>query len=412
MLAASTETYVRWIAGLLLLGFGLAAIGGLLTLARSRRARYFQVRREAVVRGWQLVLAGILFLAASGFAFGLGTPLLRLAVPPTGTATATFTPSATATLAASLTPTIAPTDTETPGPSPTATDTATATASPAPSLPQEFITPILSATVTAPAEAIAANLRFGTGDNCALAEGLTIFDQLPKTIYAHFFYDAWLPGVQWSGVWLRDGVVIFAETHLWDGSTGGCGFSNYDNAKNWWEVGQYEVQIFIGERWLVSSQFEIVQSSPTPTITPTRTPRPPTETPTIRPSRTPAPPSATPTTRPSRTPVPPSATATTRPSRTPVLPTGTPTRTPPPTNTIYPPGVWARATIAAQGNITSVRLRDAAPDGRVIAVIPVGTLVDVLIPSTTINGAVWRTIRTPEGVEGWISEGLLKYVEP
>ncbi|MCC7359893.1 MAG: hypothetical protein IT317_10470 [Anaerolineales bacterium] len=394
MLSASTETYVRWIAGLLLLGFGLAAVGGLFTLAGARRARYFQVRREAVLRGWQLVLASVIFLAASGFAYGLGTPLLRLAVPPTSTVTTTFTPSATATLAASLTPTLTPSLTYTPGPPPTATAKATATASPAPSLPQEFITPIISATVTAPAEAIAANLRFATSDNCAIAAGLSFFDQLPKTIYAHFFYDAWLPGVQWSGVWLRDGVVIFAETHLWDGSTGGCGFSDFDNGKNWWEIGRYEVQIFVGERWLVSSQFEVVQSSPTPTITPTRTPRPPTQTPTVRPSRTPVPPTGSPTVTPTRTVTPP------------------PTRTPPPTSTIYPPGVWVRAIIAAQGSITAVRLRDAAPDGRVIGVIPVGTLVDVLIPSTTIDGVVWRTIRTPQGVEGWITEGVLKYVQP
>ena len=51
MLNASTETYVGWITWLLLAGFGLAAAAGLTTLARSRRMRYFQVRRQAVMRG-------------------------------------------------------------------------------------------------------------------------------------------------------------------------------------------------------------------------------------------------------------------------------------------------------------------------------------------------------------------------
>lgn len=394
MFYAATETYVTWITGLLLLGFGLAAVGGLLTLAQSRRARYFQVRREAVLRGWQLLLASIGLLIGAGLSFGLGTPLLRLVVPATGTITPTVSPSPTVTPVASDTATLAPTDTETPGPSPTATDTATATASPQPSLPQEFITPILSATVTAPAAALAANVRFAANDNCAIATGDQFFDQLPKTLYAHFYYEGWLPEAQWSGVWLRDGAVVFVETHLWDGSTGGCGFSNYDNGKMWWQVGRYEVQIFIGERWLVSGQFEVVESSPTPTITATRTPRPPTET--LSPTLT-------------RTPVTPSATPSRTATRT---PTGTPTRTPPPTNTIYPPGVWARATIAVEGNITSVRLRASAPDGRVIAVVPVGTLVDVLVPSQIIDGVVWRTIRLPDGIEGWISEGLLQYETP
>lgn len=409
MFFKSTETYVTWIAGLLLLGFCLAALGGLLTLARSRRMRYFQVRREAVLRGWQLLLLSIIFAVAAGLVFGLGTPLLRLVVPPTGTATATLPPSATLTPLASHTPTLAPTDTVTPGPSPTETATSIPTASPAPSLPEDFITPILSATVTAPAEALAANLRFAANDNCAIATGDQFFDQLPKSLYAHFFYDAWLPGAQWSGVWLREGVVVYAETHLWDGSTGGCGFSNYDNGKQWWPVGHYEVQIFIGARWLVSGQFEVVQSSPTPTITPTRTPRPPTETPSATLTRTPVTPTATPSRTPTRTPVTPTQSPTATRTRT---PTRTPTRTALPTNTIYPPGVWAQATIAVEGNITSVRLRAAAPDGRVIAIVPVGTLVDVLIPNATIDGVVWRTIRLPDGVEGWISEGLLQYTTP
>ncbi len=409
MFGASTETYVGWITGLLLLGFGLAAVGGLLTLAHSRRVRYFQVRRAAVQRGWQLLLASIGLLIGAGLTMGLGTPLLRLVVPPTGTITPTVPPSATITPLASATLTLPPTDTLTPGPSPTGTSTATPSASPAPSLPEAFITPIISATVTAPPEALAANLRFALGNNCAVTEGQQFFDQLPKTLYAHFFYDAWLPGVQWSGVWLRDGAVVYVETHLWDGSTGGCGFSNYDNGKLWWVVGHYEVQIFVGERWLVSGQFEVVQSSPTPTITPTRTPRSPTGTASVTLTRTPPTPSATPSTTPTRTPVLPTKSPTVTATRT---PTRTPTRSATPTNTIYPPGVWARATIALGGNATSVRLRASAPDGAVIAILPKGLLVDVLIPSATIEGTVWRTIRTPDGVEGWISEGVLKYVQP
>jgi hypothetical protein len=138
-------------------------------------------------------------------------------------------------------------------------------------------------------------MRFSMRDNCAVRSSLPYFDQLPRTVYAHFNYDNWLPGVQWSGVWLRDGVPIYAETHLWDGSTGGCGFTDYNANKNWWEVGQYEVQIYIGDRWLTSGRFDVVRSTPTPTLTATRTPRTPTLTPTPTPTRTPRTPTLTPT---------------------------------------------------------------------------------------------------------------------
>ena len=202
MFSASTETYVAWITWLLLLAFLLAVVSGTLSLMRSRRERYFQVRREAVVRGWQLVLAGIGMLIGAMLVIGLGTPLLRLAVPATLTAAPSLTPSNTLpppSQTASLTPLPSPTGTATEGPTPTATDTASPTISPTPVLPGLLITPILTATVTPPAEAIAAEVRFSRRDDCTVPGSQGFFDQLPKTIYAHFFYNNWLPGVQWSG---------------------------------------------------------------------------------------------------------------------------------------------------------------------------------------------------------------------
>ncbi|MBF8286108.1 MAG: hypothetical protein HW378_5023, partial [Anaerolineales bacterium] len=87
-------------------------------------------------------------------------------------------------------------------------------------------------TVTPPAEAVAGNIRFSRRDNCRVEGSLEYFDQLPKTIYAHFDYDNWLPGVQWSGVWVRDGEPLYVETHIWDGSTGGCGFWSIGSTKS------------------------------------------------------------------------------------------------------------------------------------------------------------------------------------
>lgn len=416
----STETYVAWITWLLLLGFGLAALAGLKALLGARRLRFFQVRRESVVRGWSLLLVSLAFLLGSGLAYGFGTPLISLAVPPTATPSASPTATATLpppTLTASATPSATSTPTETAGPSPTPTDTATPTLTPTPALPEAFVTPILTATVTPPPEAVALDLRFSARENCLVAASTPYFDQLPKRIYAHFYYDNWLPGVQWSGVWLKDGEVFYVETSLWDGSTGGCGFTDYDNAGQWWPEGEYEVQIFIGSRWLVSNRFQVVRSTPTPTFTATRTPRTPTLTPTVTdtpqpsPTRTPAPTATLTPTRTPRTPtVTPSVTPTRTPSRT---PTATPTasRTPTRTATIFPEGVVGLAVVELEGSAKTTRLRQE-PNGATIAFVDEGTEVEVLRGNRVVDGLLWYPVRLPTGHVGWMRDYMLRFTAP
>jgi hypothetical protein len=428
MSSTSTETYVAWVTWLLFLGSGLAAFAGLLTLGGARRMRYFQVRRQAILRGWGRLMTSVILFVAGLLAMGFGAPVIRLALPPRPTQAPGLTPLATpvapiSTASATLAETA--THTDTPGPSPTPGNTATPTISPTPALPRAYITPIISATVTPPAQANAADVRFSLLDDCSVPASQGFFDQLPKQIFAHFFYDSWLPGVQWSGVWLRDGAVIYVETHLWDGSTGGCGFSNFDNGKNWWTEGTYEVQIFVGDRWLVSNRFQIVRTSPTPTETATRTPRPPTVTPTATDTRP-----ATPTQLPSATrtatlgpgspsvTAPPTATHTpsqapsATPSRTPRPPTATASITPSPTATIYPPGVIALATIQLPGTITTGVLRATPPDGQVVAFIHTGDAVAVLTASQFIEGVIWRQVRLRNGDQGWIQQFLLHFTSP
>src|SRR3990172_4663004 len=239
MLNQPTETYMAWAAALLLLGGVLAVAGGALTLAGARKRPYFQLRRQSLVRGWRLLMWGVGLLVAAGLVFAFGRRGVEVLVPPTLAPTAsptpTLTPPATPTPTLTLTPSQTSPSTETLTPAPTFTpeDTTTPTISPTPALPRALVTPAGTATVTPPAEAVAGNIRFSRRDNCRVEGSLEYFDQLPKTIYAHFDYDNWLPGAQWSGVWVRDGEPIYVETHIWDGSTGGCGFTNYDNGKLW-----------------------------------------------------------------------------------------------------------------------------------------------------------------------------------
>lgn len=431
MLSATTETYVAWVTWLLFLGAGLTALAGLLTLGGARRMRYFQVRREAVLQGWGRLVASLILFIAALMAMGFGAPALRLALPATPTRAPSPTaraspvaPGLTAAAQAAATQPETATSTNSPGPSPTTTNSPTPTTSPTPALPSAFITPILTATVTPPPQASAVNVRFALKDDCTVPTSQGFFDQTPKQIFAHFYYDSWLPGVQWSGVWLRDGVVVFSETHLWDGSTGGCGYSNYDNGKNWWSEGNYEVQIFVGSRWLVSGQFQVTRTAPTATTTATRTPLPPSATlsPTVSPTaRDTQAPTATLTPTftgtptlgpgspsPTRTQLP---TATGTPSRTPRPPTAAPSLTSAPataTATIYPYGVAALATISLPSNITTGVLRATAPDGLVVAFVQTGDPVEVLTNQQMIQGIIWRQVRLANGDQGWIQQFLLK----
>jgi hypothetical protein len=428
MFSTSTETYVAWVTWLLLLGSGLTGLAGLLTLGGARRMRYFQVRREAVLRGWGRLLTSIVLLLAGLLVMGFGAPMMRLALPATPTRVPSATPPASLvapTVPASPTLAETATTTDTPGPSPTSSNTPTPTLSPTPALPGAFITPILTATVTPPSQATAVNVRFSLKNDCTVPDSQAYFDQLPKQIFAHFYYDSWLPGNQWSGVWLRDGVVIYTETHLWDGSTGGCGFSNFDNGKAWWTEGTYQVQIFVGNRWLVSNSFQVLRSSPTPTFTATRTERPPTATPTVSDTSDPTA-TATPST--TRTPTlgpgtpsvtaPPPATRTripsptTVPSRTPRPPSATPSQSPTVTATIYPPGVTGLATILLPSGFTTLGLHATAPDGPVVAFIHTGDPVEILTGYQLIDGVIWRQIRLGDGTEGWIQSFMLKIIPP
>jgi type VI secretion system secreted protein VgrG len=277
---------VAWASGLLLLGSLLAAVGALVNLARARRQRYFQLRRGATLWGWRLVFYCLIMLVGAGVVSLFGQSAIEMFVPPTLTLTPSPTPTPTVpTPTPTLTPSITPTPSITLTPSHTLppSETPTPTLTPFPVLPLAFITPPGTVTVTPLPNAVAANLRFARRSDCTVPLGLDVFDALPKPIYAHFEYDNWTRGAQWSGVWYQDAEVFFVETHIWDGSTGGCGFTNYDNGGQPWPVGGYEVQVFIGQTWLLSGRFTIV---PAPTPTPTRTPRP---TATLTVTRTPRP---------------------------------------------------------------------------------------------------------------------------
>ncbi len=275
----SAERLVSWAAALLLGGGVVALCAGGLLLIRSRQASYssyFRLRRQTVLRAWKYLVWGVLLLVGAGLTAGLGPAVTRWASPSGPSAI----PALTAAAPAVNTP--APLASAT-----TAAETATApaaltasapaaTSGPAllvnmtPGLPLARRTPPAGTlTVTPPAAAIIANLRLSRFNDCSAQRGVAeTFTSPPKTLYALFDYDGWLPGAEWSDVWLYNGAVVAMETLLWDGSTGGCGFAEFDNAGQPWAAGVYTVWIFSGEQWLGTATFTISDQTPDPSATP------------------------------------------------------------------------------------------------------------------------------------------------
>jgi hypothetical protein len=265
----STESIVAWAAGILAGGGVILILTGARRVARTRHSRtYFRQRRQRILHGWRAVAWGAGLLLAGGAVALMGRAAIQTVIPPTPTSPPSPTPPATATI--TPTPTISPIPSQTPIPSntlpPSETPPATITPTPTiPSLPSALLTPLEGATVTPPAGAVIANLRMSAINECGNTRGNSAtFGTRARTLYALFDYNDWLPGAQWSNVWVYNGQVVHTETLLWDGSTGGCGYAEYDNAGADWAEGVYEVQIFIGAQWLGSTQFVVASVTPTP----------------------------------------------------------------------------------------------------------------------------------------------------
>lgn len=263
------------LTALLLMGGGLLALlaGGALLNRAGRQARhsYVRLRRQTILRAWRYLLWGFGLLSAAGLVFSFGEGVLH-AVNGGAPSVTLETPAAGVTAPPAVTPASASAVTATPPPPATASPTSGPTVTPnlTPVLPQAQITPPKGTlTVTPPAAAVVANLRVSRLNDCASPNGAAEnFTTAPKPLYALFDYDSWLPGMTWTSVWRRAGEVVHTETLLWDGSTGGCGFANFDNAGRPWAEGAYTVQIFVGDTWLGTAAFTIFDKTPPPTATP------------------------------------------------------------------------------------------------------------------------------------------------
>ncbi len=261
-----TVSWIGW--SLLLTAIVLGWVAGW-RVSRAGRLRYYLLRREQVASGWRLLLVAAALGLAAIVVFTLGREAAYAVFPPTPSVTPTSTRTQTPTH--TLTPTI----TITPSISPTPSLTPTPTSSPTPQLPERLLLAFQD-TVTPRPEAVLSPILVAqrlTGFNIPIRPA-EVFDNPVGRLYGAFSYDHLDNGVRWTALWYLNGEPVCFETKPWDGGTGGYGYTDCLPEGGWAE-GEYEIQIFIGTTWQVSTRFGIRGAPPTLTATATAASSPP-----------------------------------------------------------------------------------------------------------------------------------------
>ena len=253
---------------------------GLRTIRLARKMTFYRLRRQREAGGWRLIGLAVFFLILAILLPVYGLPVAYEYFPPSPTPS--LTPTITRVPSVTLIPTITLTSTVTDTPLVTNTSTATST----PFIPAA-IQALFQSSVTPNPKVVFSTLQFTTDSSTyPVANPGTVFQNPVNHLYAIFTYDQMLPGVQWTSLWLHEGQLVHYETKPWDGATGGSGFTDWNPSPDQWVPGIYEVQIFIGEKFVGNGRFLVQGNAPTPipTFTPTFT-RIPTHT--LTPSSTP-----------------------------------------------------------------------------------------------------------------------------
>jgi hypothetical protein len=257
---------VSWLAWTLVLtGLVLGAIA-VRRVIQAGRLRYYLLRREQAAGAWRLLLVAAAVVLASIVVFAFGRPAAYAVYPPTPSVTPTSTKSATPTITETSTITVTPSISATPSVTPTATASVT------PRLPESLLLLYQDDPTPQPAAVLSPILVTTRLTNFNIPiDPQEDFENPVGRLYGAFSYDHMNDGVRWSALWNLDGETICFETKPWDGGTGGYGYTDCLPEQGWAE-GEYEIQIFVGTEWRVSTRFEIIGAPPTATGTPSPTP--------------------------------------------------------------------------------------------------------------------------------------------
>ena len=263
MLLGTLDSAIAIVVALFSLSMPLLLWLGWRTLRGAQAIPFFTLRSQRIREGWRLILLGF----ALGF-FGLvtrvfGPQAVAVIVTPTpsNTPNPTLTPTPTLTLPPSITPTASVTPTASITPTPSATST--------PEIP-EGLTVLFRETITPRPEAVFSTIEISRNLdtlNRAVAPA-SGFENPIDALFGAFTYDFLEDGVRWTAIWYFESSIVCSETKPWDGGTGGYGYTECEPLQGW-QPGEYEVQMFLGKNWIVSSRFRIDGSPPTPTPSPT-----------------------------------------------------------------------------------------------------------------------------------------------
>jgi hypothetical protein len=259
---------------LTLVFFLISFIAGIQTVLEGKKVKFFQLRRDQILRGWRLIILGLLWVILGLGVYFFGEPIAYRYITPSPTPPASLTPS--------ITPSITVT--------PTITDTPTISLTPAESYtPEPTQTPQIPIAVearfegklTPPPEAAFSPLVFTSigldDDYNPIGPGIQFTNPVGH-LYAVFSYAQMEDDIQWSALWYQGSNLVYYETMPWNGGSGGIGYTDWDPAPELWQPGEYAIQIFLGTDFYLTGFFTVVGNPPTPTVTltvrPTVTPSP------------------------------------------------------------------------------------------------------------------------------------------
>ena len=244
--------------------FLISVVTGIQTILSGKQVKFFQLRRDQMMRGWRLIALGLFWVFLGIGVYLYGEPVAYRFITPSPTLPMTLTPSITPT--ASITPTI----TETPTITLTPAESYTPTASTTPHMPLA-VEARFSGKLIPPPEAAFSPLIFtniGLDDDYnPIGPGIQFTNPVGH-LYAVFSYARMEDDIQWSALWYQDGTLIHYESLPWNGGSGGIGYTDWDPSQELWHPGEYIIQIFLGTEFELSGTFTVVGDAPTPTITP------------------------------------------------------------------------------------------------------------------------------------------------
>jgi hypothetical protein len=249
-------TTIRTAFVLMLVGALFIFVAAYRRYQESQRILFYLKRRALTRHVIIVIMMGVIVVIAAIIFNNIAEPIIYNFYSPSPTITLTPT--------ASLVPTITLTPTMTLTPIPTRTPLFTST----PMMPA-VISKDFMAKITPNPDSIFSPITFSRkiDKNLRPLQPVQSFQNPIKTIYGTFSYDKMVPGSQWSALWFRNGELINYESIPWNGASGGYGYTNIPLSPEEWLPGSYEVRIYVGEIWKVTSYFDVTGNPLTPTFT-------------------------------------------------------------------------------------------------------------------------------------------------